>query len=75
MKNITEQDRSAKMAQKAVSGLRTQSQGEDIISKIFNRPVHVAHDRRAKQDAVIGYINDKFLANQGGIAADKERLR
>ena len=49
-----------------------QPSGVDNISKLFDRPTHVAYERRQKQDDVIKHINDKFFANP---LSQKEKLR
>lgn len=49
LKELTEQDRKAKLLQK-ISATSDQYSlgGKDNISKLFDRPTHQAYDRRAK---------------------------
>lgn len=44
---------------------------EHHISKLFDRPTHVAYDRRVKQDQVIQHISEKFNM----VESEKEKLR
>ena len=71
LKNLTEEDRKAKLMHKMKEPEPLALQGQDNISKLFDRPTHQAYDRRAKQDLVVQHMSEKFTAPN----EDKERLR
>lgn len=75
LKQLTEEDRKAKLLDKIQDKPTQQavfSAGQDNISKLFDRPTHVAYERRQKQDEVINHINEKFLVERSN---PKDKLR
>lgn len=62
---MSEQDRIRKKAQSALEKEHQPVETEkNLVSKFFNRPQHQAYYLRAKQDAVLKHIGDKFAPSE-----------